>query len=157
METLKSILNWHSSGSPSKLFFNGQLFTKSQEIADTQNSYFIDKVKKLREENSLSVSDPLSNIKAQMTGRTCSMSLSCVQPEEVRDIISNLSNSAAFDLDEIETYVLKLLKDEWTPEITHTINLSIRHGVFPNKWKDSKAIPIYKKDDILRPKNYHPI
>ena len=66
---MKSIFNWHSSGSPSKLFFNGQLFIKSQEIADTQNKCFVDKVRKLRDENSFSVSDPLTKLKSHMTGR----------------------------------------------------------------------------------------
>ena len=36
-KSLKNILNWTSSGSPSQLFYNGQLVTKPQELARTQN------------------------------------------------------------------------------------------------------------------------
>ena len=36
-KTLKSILNWNSNGSPTKLFHNGELRTKTKEIADCQN------------------------------------------------------------------------------------------------------------------------
>ena len=43
------------------------------------------------------------------------MSLSCVQPEEVREIIAYLSNSATFGFHEIDTYILKLIKDEINP------------------------------------------
>ena len=46
-KTMKSILNWHSSGAPSRLFHNGILYTKSQEIADTQNRYFLNKIKEI--------------------------------------------------------------------------------------------------------------
>ena len=40
-KTMKSILNWKHSGAPSKLFYKGEIKTKSEEIANCQNSYFI--------------------------------------------------------------------------------------------------------------------
>ena len=142
---MKSILNWHSSGAPSKLFYNGQLYTKSQEIADTQNDYFINKIKEIRAENMMNATDPLSHLRTQMSDRSCSMKFNSLHPQEVHDIISNLSNSAAFGLDNIDTYILKLLKDELTPPLTHIANLSLRYGESPKKWKDVKIIPIHKK------------
>ena len=142
---MKSILNWHSSGAPSRLFHNGILYTKSQEIADTQNEYFLNKIKETKEENSVTNPNTFSHVRAKMADKSCSMELISVHPEEVYEIISNLSNSASYGLDEIDTYILKLLKDELTPAVTHIVNLSLKHGEFPRKWKDIKVIPIHKK------------
>ena len=43
-----SILNWNNSGSPTKLFYDGELKTKSKDIADCQNSFFINKTRGLK-------------------------------------------------------------------------------------------------------------
>ena len=71
--------------------------------------------------------------------------------------MSNLSNSASFGLDEIDTYIIKLIKDDITPAFTHIINLSLTTNVYPEAWKKSKVIPLYEKDDVLNPKNYRPV
>ena len=89
--------------------------------------------------------------------RKCTIKLSCVYPGEVLDILSNLPNSNSFGLDEIDTSILKLVKDEITPALTHIINLSIQTKKFPDSWKDSKIVPLHKKDDHLDPKNYRPV
>ena len=85
------------------------------------------------------------------------MDFSCVHPDEVMKIIGQLSNSTAFGLDNIDTYIIKLIKEEITPALTHIINLSLRHNTYPEKWKSSKVVPLYKKDDPLNPKNYRPV
>ena len=41
-KNVKGILNWKSSGSPNQLFYKGTLLTKSKELADAQNDYFIE-------------------------------------------------------------------------------------------------------------------
>ena len=53
--------------------------------------------------------------------------------------------------------VLKLVKNEITPVLTHIVNLSISNYSFPSKWKKAKVIPLHKKDEILYPKNYRPV
>ena len=92
-----------------------------------------------------------------MLGRTCSFSLSSVQPDEVEKIISSLSNSTSFGMDMIDTYIIKLIKHDIVPALTHIINLSITKKIFPISWKKAKIIPLHKKDDILNPKNYRPV
>ena len=60
-------------------------------------------------------------------------------------------------MDEIDTYIIKLIRDEITPAIYHITNLSLSNGEFPDAWKVSKVVPLYKKDDVLNPNNYRPI
>ena len=156
-KNVKGILNWQSSGSPNKLFYKGSLRTKSQDIADSQNEYFIEKVAQIRSDLPPSPADPLSLLKSLMQGRQCSFKLDTVHPDQVDSIISSFSNSSAFGLDHIDTSIIKLVKLETLPAVTHIINLSITTRKFPSAWKKSKIIPLHKKDDILNPKNYRPV
>ena len=39
------------------------------------------------------------------------------------------------------------------PSLTHIINLSIRSGYFPDKWKISKVLPVYKENTKSDPNN----
>ena len=156
-KNVKGILNWQSSGSPSKLFYKGKLRTKAQDVADSQNEFFIEKVNSIRSNLSDPTGDPLSKLKALMTGRQCSFQLDPVHPDQVDKIISSLSNSKATGLDNIDTSTLKLVRSEIIPAVTHIINLSITNKKFPTSWKSSKVIPLHKSDDPLNPKNYRPV
>ena len=135
------------------MFHGGSLKTKSIEIANCQNEFFIEKVKEVRKNLPPASEDPLVHAKKYMADKTCTMGFSAVHPDEVKKIISHLSNSASFGLDELDTYIIKLIKDQITPALTHIINLSLKTHVYPEGWKDSKAIPLYKKDDIFNPIN----
>ena len=103
------------------------------------------------------ISDPLLKLQALMEGRQCSFSLSMVHPKDVDSIISSLNNTTAFGFDMIDTYIIKLIKPEILPAVTHILNLSIMSSKFPAAWKKSKIIPLHKKDDPLDPKNYRPV
>ena len=156
-KTIKRILNWKSSGSPTRLYYNGILKTKSQEVADIQNDFFIRKIENIKKSMKSSNSDPLCLLRKLMKNRQCNFRLKPVYPDTVQKIIAGLSNSKSFGFDNIDTQCLKLAKDEIVPVITHIINLSISQNRFPESWKQSKIIPLHKKDDPLNPKNYRPV
>ena len=156
-KNVKGILNWKTSGSPTQLFHQGSLLTKPQEIADAQNNYFLQKISTIRENLPPAVTDPLGKLRKLMKGRKCSFSFRAVHPDEVDEVMSALSNSSSFGLDEIDTYIIKLIKLDILPAVTHIINLSLVARVFPTIWKKSKIIPLHKKDDQLNPKNYRPV
>ena len=103
------------------------------------------------------MSDPLAKLKSLMEGRKCSFSFRAAHPDEVEKVVSGLSNSSSFGLDEIDTSIIKLIKPDILPALTHIVNLSIATGVFPTFWKKSKIIPLHKKEDLLNPKNYRPV
>ena len=91
----------------------------------------------------------------QTTTKYCSLSF--VHPDAVRKIILGLKNSKSCGVDNIDTYVLKLMIDDILPAVTHIVNLSIQNSVFPSQYKVAKVIPLLKKDDPLEPKNYRPV
>ena len=92
-----------------------------------------------------------------MKNRSCVFKLSPVHPDEVHKILSNLKSSSSCGVDELGSSVIKLVKNELTPVLTHIVNLSISNQNFPAKWKKAKVIPLHKKDEILFPKNYRPV
>ena len=156
-KSVKGILNFKNSGSPSQLFYNGSFVAKPQEVAEAQNHYFLNKISQIRENMPPPVTDPLSLVRSLMAGRTCSFSLRPVHPDEVEEVVTALSNSSSFGLDLIDTYIIKLVKLEILPALTHIINLSLAKNEFPTAWKKSKIIPLHKKGDTLNPKNYRPV
>ena len=82
-----------------------------------------------------------------------------VHPDAVQKIIGGLKISKATGFDFIDSNVLKLVKVEVTPAVTHIINLSIQTSKFPTLWKHSKVIPLLKpgSEDQLAPKSYRPV
>ena len=69
---------------------------------------------------------------------------------EIKNYINSLkSNSAGYD--EITATLLKQTVDHISIPLTHILNLSFRHGVFPARLKIAKSLPLYKsgcKSDI---------
>ena len=61
--------------------------------------------------------------------------------------------------DNIDAFVLKLIKNEITSAITHIVNTSIKTSVFPTLWKYAKVIPLLKPGakDQLSAKSYRPV
>ena len=53
--------------------------------------------------------------------------------------------------------MLKQLKYEISSSITLIINQSLTTGIFPERLKIAKVIPIYKKDDVKMIGNYRPM
>ena len=92
-----------------------------------------------------------------MKNRSCTFKLNPVHPDEIHKIFSRLKSSSSCGVDELGSCVLKLVKNEITPVLTHIVNLSISNYSFPSKWNKAKVIPLHKKDEILYPKNYRPV
>ena len=49
------------------------------------------------------------------------------------------------------------MKPYIVPAVTHIVNISIQTSIFPDMWKFTKIVPLYKKDDPLNAKNYRPV
>ena len=53
--------------------------------------------------------------------------------------------------------LFKLIKNEICESVTLIINQSLTTGIFPNKLKIAKVMPLFKKGDIYTFDNYRPI
>ena len=60
-------------------------------------------------------------------------------------------------IDAISTKPIKMISDAITGPITVIINQSLFTGIFSDKLKIAKVIPLYKKDDPHIVNNFRPI
>ena len=69
-KTVKSSLNWTTSGAPTQLFYGGKLENQPSGLATCMNQFFISKVENLRESIGRSNINPLSKLQQLMSTRT---------------------------------------------------------------------------------------
>ena len=151
-------LNWTSSSSPSKLYFDNSVVTSPARMANVMNNYYITKVNDIRNALPPPSVDPLGPLKRMMYGCPTKLNLNPVHPDMIDKIIGELKDSKSCGIDYIDSYVLKLVRTEITPVVTHIINLSIISAVFPSSYKISKVVPHFKsKGDRLDPSSYRPV
>ena len=155
-KNVKNWIGWSKGGPPTKLIENGNLCSKPKDLARIMNEFFISKVKRLESELPPSNGDSLNLIKNIMRNHQCKFSLEAVHPDQILKIISNLKSSQSCGIDNIDSKVIKLIKHQITPVLTHVVNLSIRNQHFPSLWKKAKVIPLHKKSKTNLSKKLSP-
>ena len=76
---------------------------------------------------------------------------------DVEEVMKNLKTKKSSGQDGISSTLLKSFDGEITDILTLIINQSLSTGIFPNKLKIAKVVPVFKKDDPHQPGNYRPI
>src|SRR6218665_303500 len=84
------------------------------------------------------------------------MILNPVTPSEIIDIIALMNNSYSKGYDDISMVVIKQCSVEVSSILSDVFNLSLTQGIFPDRLKIAKVIPIFKsgKSNVA---NYRPI
>ena len=72
-------------------------------------------------------------------------------------IIKNLASNNSSGHDGISARFIKRILETITPPLTHIINQSLCTGIFPDRLKIAKVIPLFKKGDEHIIDNYRPI
>ena len=72
-------------------------------------------------------------------------------------MIKNVKLSKSKGHDGISSEVLKLISNNISSSITFIINQTLTTGIFPDKLKIAKVVPIFKKDSNKEFQNYRPI
>lgn len=141
---------------PQSFQFNNQTLNDPQEIANKFNTFFANVGLNLANK----IDPPIdktysmylkSNINSSFTFKP-------VLPEDIIKVISkNLKPKNTCGIDGISSNMLKSLTHSISMPIANLINQCIETGVFPDKLKIAKVLPLHKKDakDIFD--NYRPI
>ena len=66
----------------------------------------------------------------------------------ILNIINELPNKSSTGFDDISMTLLKEIKTEIIPALTCIFNQSLNTGIFPEKLKVAKVIPIHKKGSL---------
>ena len=80
-----------------------------------------------------------------------------IEQENLKTVINSLTNKSSVGIDGISTILLKCIAPSIIKPLTLITNQIMKTGIFPNKLKLAKVIPIYKKDDPTQVTNYRPI
>jgi hypothetical protein len=80
-----------------------------------------------------------------------------VNDSEINQIISKLKGKSSSGYDSISTEMLKLIYKPLLNVLTTIINQMLTSGIFPDKLKIAKVIPIYKSGEKTNCENYRPI
>jgi len=75
----------------------------------------------------------------------------------VEKVAGSLKNKLTAGTDEIPEYVVKQCIQQLKIPLTDIYNTSLESGIFPDKLKIAKVIPVHKKGDSRDVSNYTPI
>ena len=77
--------------------------------------------------------------------------------QEVRDICNSFKSGKAPGCDNIAMTVIKDSLNIIADPLSKIINISLRNGIFPDKLKVAKVLPVFKSEDPQYFVNYRPI
>lgn len=81
-----------------------------------------------------------------------------VTPDEIVEVASHcLKSNKAAGFDNFKPSVMRNVIHVLAVPLTHIFNISLSHGVFPNRMKVAKVAPVFKKGDPKMFSNYRPI
>ena len=156
-DTIKLIINKNKKPQCIPEFFlvNGSRVSDINVIVEEFNKYFTDIGINLYE----NIDSP-KDYSFQDYLRTPSANTFCfkkVSESEISKIIDDLKPKSSCGVDGISNKILKYIKTLILYPLTLIINQAIETGIFPDKLKLAKVIPIYKKNEDYLFENYRPI
>ena len=102
--------------------------------------------------------DPLSRLKTKVAGLNLGLfTIKTATERQVSKVIKSLKAKTSCGFDGISAELLKLSGETLIAPLRYIINTSILEGKFPNKWKEAKVVPLFKKGDRSLLKNYRPV
>ena len=139
-----------------KLRYDDNTITNSDEIAQTFNNFFCNVAQRLKDENQSHPpgdGPPETTLKGSQRSRIVMQDADC-SVFEIECHINSLKNKATSDL---AIQPLKYVSKTIAPVLQHLISSSFLQGIFPTKLKRAKVIPLHKGGSPVELGNYRPI
>ena len=155
-QTINEILNRDrkNTQSPSFILVNNTKITNKQKMADHFNNYFAS----IGESLAKKIPNASKSFDSYLQQRILtSFSFRTVQQKDVEKIIKNLKPKTSTGSDGISMKLTKLIMSPILPSLTILINQSLVTGIFPDKMKLAKILPLIKKPNIFEIDNFRPI
>ena len=141
---------------PSVFNHEGQELADSAEIANAFNLYFANIGKNLSSQIDQNVAN--AEYKSYLTSPTKEkMKFKCIITDYTMKAIEGLENKKSSGHDGISNTLLKVIKASIGPSLTIIVNQMLTTTIFPDAFKLSKVIPLFKKGDSSLLVNYRPI
>ncbi len=146
---------------PNVLQVDEEIITDAEEIANVFNSYFANVPNNYVPEKKTNL-DPdnvtkISNFVNPKLTEDCEFQIPVITTDFILKHLKSMANSKATGLDGFSVKILKMSAPAIVASITKICNLSIQTGIFPDKWKEARVTPIYKKGNREACCNYRPV
>ena len=138
---------------PDAMLIKKEICTDKTDIADAFNDYFAT----ICSNNHVQPNDTPSYENYLNTPTDTSFSFQAINNTVTLQLLSKFTATHSCGHDKISSTVLKYISNEISECITLIVNQSINTGIYPDKLKVAKVVPIFKKEDKLQLKNYRPI
>jgi len=155
--TIKGILNKSndSKSFPKYFFIDNRYMSDPNTIANEFNKYYIEIGPKL----ATSITPPVNQsftdyLKSPVTNE---FRFQYISEDAVNKIIDNLKPKSSTGIDGLSSKLIKHIKLAITQPLTIIINQMFTTGIFPDRLKHAKVIPLYKKEEDYLIKNYRPV
>jgi len=143
---------------PDYFYNDHRLITGSKCIANSFNDFFANIADKLTSEQGGGIITNGQGYMEYLRNKpNCSFSFSQVSTNRVLQCMNLLKNKSSCGYDRLSTSLLKRIFNPLLEPLTVIINQILTTGIFPDKLKVAKVIPVYKKGDIQNFGNYRPI
>lgn len=120
------------------------------------NEYFLEIASKIVSELSID-----QNIQNELIGNILMNNSTFVflpiDGREIWNAVNALKDSASYDIYDISSNILKSISNEIIQPMVHLFNICVEKGNFPNLFKLSRVVPIFKKGDEDSVSDYRPI
>ena len=134
----------------------GNSIYDSHELSDAFNDHFSSIGPRLANDINVNV-DSTSHLDYLSTTSDCTFQLKTTSISKVTSLLSKLCKSKSTGLDKISASLLRECADLIAAPLCTIFNQSIVSGIFPDEWKFSKVIPLFKQGERSDLNNYRPI
>ena len=141
--------------SPTSLNVNGNEITNTSEITNMFNTFFTNIGNELA--NKINYSGTKDFTYYLRNRQNQKFTLNEVNEQTVTRIIENLPAKNSCGYDDISSIFLKRITTFIIKPLTIVINQVLNNGIFPDKLKIAKVVPIFKSGDCALTNNYRPI
>ena len=131
-KTLKDLNNTNAITTPRNIIKNNKIYNNPKDICNIANNYYINTIKKLREQIPKIPVKPVEVLKQIYPRNTNTLTIPIPTVEDIRNIIINAPNSHSTGHDNISMNMLKKTIDIMGPLITHLTSQIILKKTFPN-------------------------
>ena len=137
---------------PDAMLIKEEICTDKNDIADAFKDYFATIWSNNLQPNDTPLYENYLN-----TPTDTSFSFQPIDNTVTLQLLSKLTATHSCGHNNISNTVLKYISNEISECITLIVNQSIMTGIYPDKLKVAKVVPIFKKEHKLQLKNYRPI
>ena len=154
-KTINEILSKSKTNTSFPTYFKDSIMTDKLEIANKFNAFFTNIGNHLA--NNIKYKGFHNHLYYLNKKVNSVFTFNKIEEYTVKRIINNLPNKNSYGFYGFSTKLLKLIESAITKSLTLLTNQVITTGVYPDKLKIAKVIPIYKKGEPSIFNNYRPI